>query len=80
MVRVIDARGVEQLYGYDALNRPIATTLVSGPASSPLDLNVMSATYDRAGHKLSETDLHGNTTTYVYDGLYRLVETRLARD
>lgn len=77
VVGEIDARGVERKYSYDALNRPISTTLVGGPAPGPVGLTVMSATYDLEGHKTSETDLHGNTTTYVYDGLYRLVETRL---
>ena len=59
----------------DALNRRTQTT-VSGPFGQPkvISSNVQ---YDLADNVLSETDLHGNTTTYDYDWLYRRVRTTL---
>ncbi len=74
----IDYRGVAKNHAYDDLNRRVKT-VVAGPFSGPTtsDQTLAEYTYDLVGNLLTETDLHGHTTTYRYDGLYRRVETQL---
>jgi RHS repeat-associated protein len=69
-----DPRAVSRIHTYDALNRRTHTK-VQGPYTP--DEVILVNTYDLVGNKLSQTDLHGHTTTHHYDGLYRIVETDL---
>ena len=61
---------------YDDLNRRTDTVIVQGPGQSPA-AKIMHADYDLVGNLLSSTDVHGNTTSYSYDGLYRIVKMEL---
>jgi YD repeat-containing protein len=70
----LDPGHISQIYQYDALNRQIKTTLVHPDGSSE---RIDEKTYDLAGNVLTDTDLHGDTTAFGYDGLYRLVQTQL---
>ena len=73
-----DARGVTRTQVYDDLNRPTQTR-VSGPHGPVVGQAglVAERTYDLMDNTRTETDLHGNVTTRIHDGLYRVVETRL---
>ncbi len=73
-----DARGVTRTQFYDELNRPTQTR-VSGPHGPVVGRAglVAERTYDLMDNVRTETDLHGNVTTRIHDGLYRVVETRL---
>jgi RHS repeat-associated protein len=78
-----DARGVITRNTYDFLNRRVQSAVTAGPApDAPVGLGsthiIMTATYDLVNNKRSETDLHNNQTNYIYDALYRVVETDLA--
>ncbi|MBX7222702.1 MAG: hypothetical protein K1Y36_22330 [Blastocatellia bacterium] len=70
---VKDRRGVERFISFDGLNRPYQVR-VQGPFGGPNNGTGMVShmTYDNAGNKLTETDVRGNVTTFVYDGLYHL--------
>ncbi len=76
-----DPRGIVTIYGYNYLNQLTQTTVLPLPAADdPVGNNqpeVSSSTYDLLGNILSDMDIHGNVTTYQYDGLYRLVLTTL---
>lgn len=74
LIRETSPRGIVHTHTYDELNRHTASTIdgAAGP-----NLTTFAAAYDLVGNKLSESDHHGYTTDFVYDGLYRLVETRL---
>ncbi len=73
-----DARGVTRTQAYDDLNRPTETRVI-GPHGPVVGLSglVSGRTYDLMDNVRTETDLHGNVTTRIHDGLYRVVETRL---
>lgn len=83
----VDPRGFVRKHTYDELNRRVETRISDSPLTGSItpaecrSLNpvkvLLQYSYDLMNNKLSETDLHEHTTTYVYDGLYRLVETRL---
>ncbi|MBS4167723.1 RHS repeat-associated core domain-containing protein [Parachlamydia sp. AcF125] len=61
----------EILQEYDYRNRLIRQEIFSSSSSSKLAL----FSYDSQGNKIAEDDGYGNTTTLVYDGLNRLVQT-----
>jgi RHS repeat-associated protein len=73
-----DARGVSRTQVYDDLNRPTETRVTGphGPVVGRAGV-VAERTYDLMDNVRTETDLHGNITTRIHDGLYRVVETRL---
>ncbi|MEW6735309.1 MAG: RHS repeat-associated core domain-containing protein [Acidobacteriota bacterium] len=72
-IAVTDRRGVTFTTEYDGLNRA-KTVRVAGPYGGPNNGTDIIAqySYDPVGNKLSEIDLKGNTTSFVYDGLYRV--------
>ncbi|MBX7184871.1 MAG: Ig-like domain repeat protein, partial [Vicinamibacteria bacterium] len=73
-----DPRNVARQFTYDALNRLTEVAILSGPAPGPVGV-IASYTYKGATDlKETETDLSGNTTTFVYDGLFRLRERQTA--
>src|SRR5262249_2534293 len=49
---------------------------VSGPGGGPSGKVTLHSTYN-AITKTTDTDLHNNTITYTYDGLYRIASTTL---
>ena len=53
-------------FGYDALNRPIASTNGAG--------GVTQTSYDLVGNVLTATAPNGNQTTNIYDSLNRLIQ------
>ena len=67
----IDRRGVKTINGYDALNR-LEQVDVEGPFGPPRQV-VSRFQYDKVGNKRFEWDINGDTTEFVYDGLYRVV-------
>lgn len=70
---VTDGRNVTQITEYDALNRPIVMRvkgLFGGPNKD--DNIIAKTTYDPVGNKKTETDIHNNTVTFEYDGLYQV--------
>ena len=82
----IDRRGVRKLTQLDALDRPqtiqvfVDSESQAAFATAGGDLTgfiqgkvVASFSYDAAGNKLSETDLHGHRTEFRLDPLYRVV-------
>jgi RHS repeat-associated protein len=69
-IRELDRRQSLHEFRYDNLNRLIETR-VEGQL-------IASQTYDAAGNRLSETDLHGHTTSLELDGLYRPIRTIFA--
>ncbi len=81
VVRETDPRGITTVYKYDDLYNLIETDVEPLPSVDlPVgnnQLEVTKATFDLLGNMLSQTDIHGDTTTYQYDGLYRLVLTTL---
>jgi RHS repeat-associated protein len=68
-IREIDRRQIGHEFRYDRLNR-LLETRVGGQL-------VSSQSYDAAGNRLSETDLHGHVTSVELDGLYRPIRTIL---
>jgi RHS repeat-associated protein len=69
VVKETDPRGIVRQHTYDELNRRTRSE-INGKI-------IFSATYDRVDNKLTEADLHGHLTTFIHDGLYRVVERRL---
>ena len=71
----LDGRGWLRRTEYDALNRPVRVFLLpaNDPCSTATGQLISEISYDDVGNKLTETDLHGHTTTYLYDALYREV-------
>ncbi len=80
----VDRRGVRKVTYYDALDRPLNVKVYVddtgsfGNAGGDLTgfvqgKEIASFTYDAAGNKLSETDLHGHRTELRIDPLYRVV-------
>ncbi|MCA3174272.1 MAG: RHS domain-containing protein, partial [Burkholderiales bacterium] len=59
---------------YDLLERPTSQTLLN-PNSLGTEGLVSSATHDKRGQVLSETDANGKTHSYRYDALGQLIET-----
>jgi YD repeat-containing protein len=87
-----DYRGIVRKHIYDDLNRRIETDIVQSATTgmtAPVGLGpkhtVTQAGYDLVNNKRFEISLHataaaptqGNRTDYIYDGLYRVVETDL---
>ena len=68
-IREIDRRQIVHLTSYDDLNR-----VIESRTNNQL---VGTRTYDAAGNRRTETDLHGHVTTYEFDGLYREIRTIL---
>jgi RHS repeat-associated protein len=62
-------RGLVQTTEYDDLDRIRKVTMGTKVTNQ--------FAYDIRGNKLSETDLHGNTTTFEYDRLFRVIRKRL---
>lgn len=56
-------------FSYDIYNRQIAEFTASGRQTN---------TYDAEGNKLTDTDKNGNTTSFEYDSLNRVVKTTYA--
>ncbi len=75
MVSKVDGAGIAYAYAYDGLNRLTTTTVLTGPADGPSNLD-SSSTYN-AVYKLTDTDIHNNVVKYEYDGLYRIAKTTL---
>ena len=77
LVEHIDARGNTTIYGYDSMSRLKTESRVmtanGDGTGSPLSPIVSSRAYDDSSRLTSETDDAGNTTTYTYDGLDRLL-------
>ncbi len=65
---------------YDELNRVVMAIANAVPgAPSSADTNVITRfTYDRVGNLLSITDPNGNTTSFTYDALDRLIREESA--
>ena len=80
LVETTDRRGVKTTTTYDYLNRPVQVSVDDTPGytghAAPVGLDgvVSTVAYDKAGNKISETDLHGFETKYGYDSLYRLAK------
>ena len=88
-IAVTDRRGVTAHTVFDYADRPVAryvdlagdpaqrvTTAAVGVAGAYSANQVASYGYDLVGNKVTETDLHGFTTTYQLDPLYRVVKVR----
>ena len=71
----IDRRGIEHHYDYDELNRLTGIRVEPLAAGNPQQ--TATYTYDAAGNRMTEKDIHGHTSTLSYDGLYRKVKTAL---
>ena len=82
----VDRRGVTRRTYFDAFDRPASVGVLVSPARQAAFLaaggdltgfeserQVATYAYDSAGNKQSETDVHGHTTAYVLDPLYRPV-------
>ena len=63
---VIDPNGITNSFGYDALNRQVASTNGAG--------DVALISYDPVGNLLTLTAPNGNVTTQTYDSLNRLIQ------
>ena len=62
-----NAAAATTTYTYDAFGNLTQSQAPLGRTTS--------STYDSNGNKLSDTDARGNTTSYKYDNLNRLIET-----
>ncbi|MFO1486344.1 MAG: RHS repeat-associated core domain-containing protein [Verrucomicrobiaceae bacterium] len=67
--RTTDPRGVQTVVVYDALYRPVSSTVMA-PGITAVTLT----TYDALGHPLTVTDPLGRVTTNTYDGLGQLIK------
>jgi RHS repeat-associated protein len=78
VTKTTDPRGVVRQNVYDPLNRLSSVAILAGPEAGPTG-TVASYTYKGATDlKETETDLSGNTTTFVYDGLFRMRQRQAA--
>jgi RHS repeat-associated protein len=69
-----DANGNITTTDYDKINRRTAVHYAAYTTPGGTTLNATESwTYDDAGNQLSHTDRRGQTTTYVYDSLNRVV-------
>lgn len=66
---ITDPDGVVTEYEYDQYGNTTDVTFASGTS----DEATKSWTYDSYGYFLTETDERGNTTTYTYDDLHRVL-------
>jgi RHS repeat-associated protein len=84
--QTVDRRGVRKTTYFDGLDRPLnvqvdvenSDVFAAGHGETPASFGtgpktIASFTYDPAGNKLSETDVHGHTTRFMIDPLYRTV-------
>lgn len=75
VTRLVDADGHVTFYKYDELNRQVNIIRNQGSTNdviTPSDA-VTTYTYDPVGNRLTETDPVGNTTSYGYDAVNRLI-------
>ena len=92
IVRTIDALGNASVFGYDSMNRLVSAQL-AGQSQATLyvyDLRGLVvqtvtpaggtaiAVYDRNGNLISRTDANGNTSTYEFDPLNRVIQMNFA--
>lgn len=66
-VEETDANGVVTGYTFDSMNRLVATTYAKGTDHE----KQTSATYDKNGNQLTQTNEYGNTKTNEYDAMDR---------
>ena len=86
-IQVVDGKGRITDFYYDSLNRVIKKKLPAGEYVIPGDKNptpgyrpTVSYDYDNNGNKISETDANGNKTSYIYDGVNRLIKIKNNKD
>jgi RHS repeat-associated protein len=73
IIGTTDPRGVVREFIYDDLNRLTDVIIVSGPAAVGPVGTIARYSYEGATDlRRTETDISGNVTTYLYDGLLRL--------
>ena len=79
-----NVRNVTVRHTYDALDRRETSQILAGPGGTTVGTTINGQqqvishlTYDQAGNVRTQTDLHGNTISLDYDGLYHVVTTHL---
>ncbi|MGY6274216.1 RHS repeat-associated core domain-containing protein [Methylomonas sp. MgM2] len=83
VTRQIDANGKVSYFKYDGLDRLVCQIRKQIDTADSIDADdaVTRYGYDANGNRLALTEPNGNATSYVYDGLNRLVqETNAAGD
>ena len=79
---VQDQKGNTTRYEYDGLQRIIVKTRImtdnGAGDGNTVGTIVTSQTWDDSSRLASQTDDHGNTTSYVYDSLGRVIRTQFA--
>jgi YD repeat-containing protein len=64
-------------YSYDALNRRTMTRVFASPGMPGVTSIVEDSDYDLVGNLISQTDVHNNTTSFTFDGMYRVLHVTI---